>query len=71
MKEVRDVRLSEFGSDGLKAEVDILVENPNSFKFKVTDSDLNVSINGTNIGKVKLGEKLTIEEFYESVHPAF
>jgi len=62
VKEVRDVRLSEFGSDGLKAEVDILVENPNSFKFKVTDSDLNVSINGTNIGKVKLGEKLTIDK---------
>lgn len=62
VKEVRDVRLTEFGTDGLKAEVDVLVENPNSFKLKVTDSDLDVSVNGTNVGKVKLGEKLIIDK---------
>ncbi len=62
VKEVRDVRLTEFGSDGLKAEVDVVVENPNSFKLKVTDSDLDVSVNGTNVGKVKLGEKLIIDK---------
>jgi hypothetical protein len=56
------VRLSEFGSDGLKAEVDVVVNNPNAFNVKVTDSDLDVAINGTDVGKVKLGETVILNK---------
>ena len=31
----------------------IPINNPNNFKFKVTDIDLDINLNGTDLGKVK------------------
>jgi LEA14-like dessication related protein len=40
--------------------VDLLLQNPNGYKVKVTESDLNVWVNGREAGKVRLLEPVTI-----------
>jgi len=58
--EVRDVRMAELSQEGLGAEVDLMLQNPNGYKVKVTGSDLNVWVNGREAGKVRLLEPVTI-----------
>jgi LEA14-like dessication related protein len=58
--DVQDVRVIEFSDAAIVAEVDLLIENPNWYKVKLIRSEINMKINGADIGRMKLGKKLTI-----------
>jgi LEA14-like dessication related protein len=59
---VGDIRFTEMGQDGIKAEVDLRIDNPNAYKVKLTESDIDVWINDAEVGKVRLAEKLTLNK---------
>lgn len=60
--QVGEIRFTEMGQEGVKAEVDLRIDNPNSFKVKLIDSDIDVWINGMEVGKVRLAEHLTLNK---------
>jgi len=59
---VGDIRLTEMGKEGVKAEIDLTLKNPNSFNVKLVNSDIDVWVNNSALGKVKLAENLTIKK---------
>lgn len=65
--EVQDVRVVEFSDKMIVAEVDLLIENPNWYKVKLTKSAIDLEVNGADIGQMELGEKLTIPKKSKSV----
>lgn len=58
--EVEDVRVKEFSDKVIVAEIDLLIENPNWYKVKLTKSEINLQINDADVGQMELREKLTI-----------
>jgi LEA14-like dessication related protein len=59
---VGEIRVTEMGQDGVKAEIDLTLSNPNSFNVKLVDSDIDVWVNNAPIGKVRLAENLLINK---------
>ncbi|MCB0760297.1 MAG: LEA type 2 family protein [Flavobacteriales bacterium] len=57
---VQDVEVLEFSQDIIHAHVDLELKNPNWYNVKVIDSELELFLNGKRMGKVRLGEKVTI-----------
>lgn len=45
----------------LQAEFQVVITNPNSFGFTVTKSDMDLSLNGKKLGKVKLSDRVHIK----------
>jgi len=66
--EVQDVRVEEFSDKMIVAEVDLLIDNPNWYKVKLTKSEIDLAINGSDVGQMGLGEKLTIPKKTKSTH---
>ena len=66
--EVQDVRVKEFSDKVIVAEVDLLIDNPNWYKVKLTKSEIDLAINGKDVGQMGLGEKLTIPKKTKSTH---
>src|SRR5690606_30035989 len=57
---VGDLRITEMGKDGIFAEVPLTIHNPNSFRLKLVESDIDLMINRKAMGKVNLAEPLYI-----------
>lgn len=53
--EVGDIErfeLIRFTGSGIEFEMDVPVENPNSFRVRVTETDLDIFYDGMNLGKI-------------------
>lgn len=66
LKKVEKFALNNVSASGADVELDLLVYNPNGFKIKVTDYELDVFINNVRIGKAQLDEKLVLPKKTES-----
>jgi LEA14-like dessication related protein len=60
VNEVIDVKVNEFGQNGIKAEVYIQISNPNWYKLSLTESHIELFFEGKSIGEVQLAEKLVL-----------
>jgi LEA14-like dessication related protein len=60
LKEVTNVELTEFGVEGVKAEVTVSISNPNWYKLKVTGSEIDLYFEGQKIAQVAITEDLVI-----------
>lgn len=51
--DIEGVKVKEITKSNVSLELMIPINNPNNFKFKVTNIDLDINLNGTDLGKVK------------------
>lgn len=58
--EVKDVRIIRFDQDAVEAEVELVINNPNWYRVVLLDSDVDVFINGKEVGKLHLKEKVIL-----------
>ncbi|MEM9023650.1 MAG: LEA type 2 family protein [Bacteroidota bacterium] len=57
---VQDVKVKNFSKAGIEVEVAIPVTNPNRYKISIVDSDLNINLNGKDMGKARFPNKITV-----------
>jgi len=60
VNDIKDVRINSFDKDGLEAEIDVEVFNPNGYKVQLVSSDVMLYVNDQKAGKVKLMERVVI-----------
>ena len=58
--DVKDYKFKDLTKSGVSIILDIPIENQNNFKFKITDVNIDISIDGNNLGTVKKIKKITI-----------
>lgn len=66
---VQNVSVLERGDNVIKLQIDVRVDNPNTFKIKVKKSTLDIYINGKYVGKTQLDEKIVLQKETEDVYP--
>jgi LEA14-like dessication related protein len=67
-KKVESFKLLNTDNSGAMVELFILLKNPNKMAITVSNLDMNVMVNQTNIGKIKLAEKVKIDARSEKAH---
>lgn len=67
-KKVESFKLVSTDTKGAVVELYILLKNPNSMAITVSDLDMNVIVNQTNIGKIKLEEHVKIKARTDKAH---
>lgn len=68
MGKVESTKLVNYSQKGIEAELGVRIKNPNNFGIKIFEADLDVSINGTPMGKAKLLNKVKIPGNSNEVH---
>jgi len=61
LRDVTDVRVRTFDANGIALRVDALIHNPNNYKIRVSDPDVDLFLNDKFIGKGLLDSTLVIE----------
>jgi len=62
VSEVRDIRITELTKEGLVAEVDLKIYNPNPYKLTILKVDADLYLNDKDIGDAEINEKVTIDK---------
>lgn len=57
---VEGISVKEFSKDIISADVNLRIFNPNGYKIKLADSDIDLFLNGKKLGKMHLREPLMI-----------
>jgi LEA14-like dessication related protein len=65
---IESARLLNTNIKELEAELSVRIKNANSFGFTVTKSDLNLSVNGKSLGKVKLKDNVHVKGNSDEPH---
>jgi LEA14-like dessication related protein len=58
--EIEDVRFGNFAGRAVEFEVMMTIENPTSFRFRITDVDLDVYVNNEYLGKITNVDNVSI-----------
>jgi len=59
----------ELSMKAIRLKVFIPIENPNNFSFKIRNVNLDLLVNGKNVGKVKKMDKVKIEANSKETYP--
>ena len=59
-KGVKETRFTSFNAQGVSCEFDVEVYNPNPYKITLMQSDVNLFLEGTRLGKVQLPESAVL-----------
>lgn len=65
---IKSVKLLELSDKGLTAESEIQITNPNSYKLSVVDSEFDVFIKNTKLGKAYIDGNLNIKANSSDYH---
>ena len=65
---IEQTRVAKLDKDGIVAEIDVRINNPNKTAFKVYKSTVEMSMNDVLIGKAHLKKKVTIKANTEGVY---
>ena len=60
-KGVKETRFTSFNAQGVSCEFDVEVYNPNPYKITLMQSDVNLFLEGTRLGKVQLPESAVLQ----------
>ena len=60
VNKVTEVRFTGFQNNGIEMEVYLEISNPNRYKVQLTDSDVDLFLEGAPVGKVHLLEPLVV-----------
>lgn len=58
--DIKNISIVEMNKDYIDVDLMIQIKNPNNFGFKVTKADINLEMNGVNLGKVTKFKKVKI-----------
>jgi LEA14-like dessication related protein len=62
LKAVNDVAVERLDRDGLGARVNVTIHNPNGYRIKVIDPDVDLFLDDVNVGKVLLDSAMVLEK---------
>jgi hypothetical protein len=62
LKAVNDVAVDRLDRDGLAARVNLTIHNPNGYRIKVIDPDVDLFLDEVNVGKVLLDSAMVLEK---------
>lgn len=65
---IENARIIKMDKDGLIAEIDVRINNPNKIGFKIYKSDLDVLLNNNSVGKAKIKHKIKIKAHAEETY---
>lgn len=65
--EVQKVDVKEFSKDIISADIYLKIDNPNFYKIKLMESDIDLFMNGKKMGKLHLREPLELPKKEVSV----
>lgn len=60
MVKVNGYNIGRDDNDKIKLTLNIRIDNPNNFKIKVKKTDLNLTVSGSNAGKISLEDKIIL-----------
>ena len=60
--------VKSFSSESVEVEIVLQINNPNNYKISITNSDLNLFLNGSEMGKAIIKEKIVIPKQSNEVH---
>lgn len=61
-------KINKFTGEELELELMAKLKNPNNYRIKVVDTDMNIFINGAESGKAVLGNKVILKRQSEETH---
>lgn len=64
-----DVKIEELSMKAVRLQIMVPIENPNNFSFKVKNVNLDLIVNGRNVGKVKKMDKVKIPANSKGTYP--
>ncbi len=62
LHDVNDIEISKLDNDGMAVRVNALIENPNGYRIKAVDPDVELFLNGKYIGKGMLDSALVLDK---------
>lgn len=65
---IDQARITKMDKDGVIAEIDVRIKNPNNIGFKIFRSDVDVILNDNSLGKAKLKKKIRIKANAEETY---
>lgn len=65
---VKGVSVKNISKESIQLEIKVKITNPNTFSFKITDVDLDVLLNGNELGRINKIEKVTIPAKSDQIH---
>lgn len=68
VRKVEGAKIIKMGADGIEAELDVRLFNPNKYSFSIYKSDLDIDLNGTSLGKASISDKIKIKADAEDVY---
>lgn len=63
LKEVLSVEFGRLDRNGIDLTVDAVIDNPNGYRIKARDPDVDLFINGIGVGKARIDSVLTLEKW--------
>lgn len=68
VSDIQSLNVQNIDSKGVTFKVGVTINNPNSFKIKITAGELNVKLGKRDIGKAILQNKIVIPAKSEKLH---
>ncbi len=65
---VQGLKIGDIKKDHVSIEFMIPIKNPNNFKFKLSKVDIDISMNKTDLGKIKKIRKIVVPANSEGIH---
>lgn len=65
--EINDIRFRGMVDNKINLDLKVPIKNPNNFKLKIKDLDLDISLNGKYIGKMRNDTLIVIPSNYEGI----
>jgi LEA14-like dessication related protein len=65
--DINDVRFKGMVDNKINLDLKVPINNPNNFKLKIKELDLDISLNGKYIGKMKNDTLIIIPKNYEGI----
>ena len=62
LQAINGVEVQRLDKDGIAARVNVTINNPNGFRIKVSDPDVDLYLNGANVGKATLDSAVVLEK---------
>ncbi len=62
LQEVKNIEVRSMDAKGISIRIDALIENPNGYRIKAMDPDVDLFLNGNLIGKGRLDSTLVLEK---------
>ncbi|MCC6372034.1 MAG: LEA type 2 family protein [Bacteroidia bacterium] len=65
----KEFNISKINTEGINAQVSLMIKNPNNFGFKVLPSEFDIYYGGVKVGKAKTTAKVKIAKNQEQLVP--